>query len=442
MDEIMATTECEEYDLVETEIDLRKTYDFPNEIVINKHNDVFLVIYTEGIMWLVLENENEVAIFNLLKQGFSIEDVLERYDEELVIKVVTQIEAKRFYAPIKNENNEKNIYIYLTNNCNQRCKHCYMYAGEIEIEELKPEEWLKVLKDFKDNGGNGVTFTGGELTVYKEFDKIIKYAHDIGLAVTVLSNGILWTKEKIDNLHEYIDEIQISIDGYDKDSYFSVRQYDGFDKAVECIKNFYDVGTKVSMAVTPLYDDIEVFIEKFESFAKTFMDEYPQIFIKLNLELIEGREVKTTKEENRAYKQKLKQLVERLYPEYYTETFVLNYENHIMRRNCGFGEISIAPNGDVFWCNRIHELKRATNILEVGFKRLMEISEEIKKDTSVDNTAGCKECDIKYICGGGCRMKYSGIKEVDSHVGEWIYMCEDKKSIYDKMILSNEYFYE
>lgn len=45
-----------------------------------------------------------------------------------------------------------------------------------------------------------------------------------------------------------------------------------------------------------------------------------------------GREVKTTDEENREYRTKLKKLVERLYPEYYTETFVLNYENKALRR--------------------------------------------------------------------------------------------------------------
>ena len=59
---------------------------------------------------------------------------------------------------------------------------------------------------------------------------------------------------------------------------------------------------------------------------KIFLNTHPNVFIKLNHELIMGREVKTTDEENREYRTKLKKLVERLYPEYYTETFVLNYE--------------------------------------------------------------------------------------------------------------------
>ena len=172
------------------------------------------------------------------------------------------------------------------------------------------------------------------------------------------------------------------------------------------------------------------------------MNEFPDIFIKLNLELIHGREVHITHEENKKYKQTLRQMVERLYPEFYTETFVLNYENHILRRNCGFGEISIAANGDVFWCNRIHELKSSTNVLEISFRELFEKADRIIEHTSVDNTTVCKECDIKYICGGGCRMKYDGICEVDTHIGEWNYVCDGKDSIYDKMINSNEFFFE
>ena len=71
----------------------------------------------------------------------------------------------------------------------------------------------------------------------------------------------------------------------------------------------------------------------------------------------------------------------------------------------------------------------------------MLISERVKEDTAVDNTAGCKDCDIRYICGGGCRLEYAGIKEAASHVGEWQFSCRGKGEIYKKMILSNEYFF-
>lgn len=426
----------------EVEIDITRTYKIPSKVVIRKHNGMYLIIYTEGILWLVLENDDELQAFKMFQNGHSIEEVLDKVDEDAVISVITQIEAKNFENPINNDRTERDIYIYLTNNCNERCRHCYMYAGDMKYEELSPEQWIKVLDNFKRCGGNGVTFTGGEVTVYKGFELVVRHAHELGLQVTVLSNGILWSDKLIKELHDCIDEIQISIDGYDRESYYKVRQFDGFDKAIQCVKNFSMFGTKVSIAVTPLFENLVDFVTRFEPFARKLIEEFPDIFIKMNLELIQGREVHITQEENKKYKQILREMVERLYPEFYTETFVLNYENHILRRNCGFGEISIAANGDVFWCNRIHELKSTANVLKMSFKELFEVSDRIIKNTSVDNTTGCKDCDIKYICGGGCRMKYDGISDVDTHVGEWNCVCDGKNPIYDKMINSNEFFFE
>lgn len=429
-------------EVVKVEIDWGKIYSLPLEIKVVKYKDVYLAIYTEGILWIVLQDDEELAVFKAVRERKNIEYLFDHFSEESVSNVIMQIEAKKFDNPVKIENNEKNVYIYLTNNCNERCRHCYMYAGDLKIEEMEADRWIDILNGLKQVGCEGVTFTGGEITVYKGFDKLLKHAHSIGLLVTVLSNGILWSDKLIEELHSYIDEIQISIDGYDAASYYAVRMYDGFDKALHCIETFSKVRTKVSMAVTPLYDNLDEFIGKFELFALSFFEKNPDVFIKLNHELIMGREVKTTEEENREYRMKLKDLVERLYPEYYTETFVLNYENKAIRSNCGFGGVSISANGDVYWCNRINELSSCVNVFDADIETIFKLGERIKKSTSVDNTIECKNCEIKYICGGGCRMKYEGIKDADSHEGEWTYKCEGKEHLYEKMVLSNEYFFE
>ena len=432
---------CED-EVVKVEIDFGKRYCLPSEIKVVKYKDAYLAIYTEGVSWIVLQDDEELDIFKAIRERKSIEYLFNNFPEVSVSNVIMQIEAKKFDKSITIENNEKYVYIYLTNNCNERCRHCYMYAGDIKIEEVEADKWIDVLNGLKQVGCEGVTFTGGEITVYKDFDKILKYAHNIGLLVTVLSNGILWSDKLIEELHSYIDEIQISIDGYDATSYYEVRMYDGFEKALHCIETFSKAQTKVSMAVTPLYKNLDRFIEKFELFALSFLEKNPDVFIKLNHELITGREVRVTEEENREYRMKLKGLVERLYPEYYTEAFVINFENKAIRSNCGFGGISISANGDVYWCNRIHELSSCVNVFDADIETIFKLGERIKKSTSVDNTMECKNCEIKYICGGGCRMKYEGIKDADIHEGEWTHKCGGKEYIYEKMILSNEFFFE
>lgn len=427
---------------VEVEIDLSKKFQFPTNVVIKKIDNKNLVIYTEGVLWLVF-NDDELEVYKAFDMGLSIQEVLENYDKNTVIEVLSQIEAKQFEHPIVRESNEKNIYIYLTNNCNERCKHCYMYAGDIKIQEMSPDVWKKVLSEYKYHGGQGVTFTGGEVTVYKGFESVLNYAHELGLNVTVLTNGILWNEQDIKHCGPYIDEVQISIDGYDKQSYYKVRQYDGFDTAVTTLIRFSEAGVRTSMAVTPLYEDLEKFVENFEPFAKKIIEQYPDIYIRFNLELLDGRDVRKTQIGNAEYRKTIRSLVERLYPGYYLETFPLNYEGHIIRKNCGFGEIAIAANGDVFWCNRIHELSSNLNVNTSKFKDILKKSEQIKRDTDVDHSSACKNCEVRYICGGDCRMNYVGIANADEHNGKWKNKCPKgtKETLYRKMILSNEYFY-
>lgn len=427
---------------VEVEIDLNKKFEFPSNIVIKKFEDKNLVIYTEGVLWLVF-SDDELAVFNALLSGLSIAEVLEQYDEDVVIKTLSQIEAKQFEHPIVRESDEKSIYIYLTNNCNERCRHCYMYAGDVKIQEMAPEIWKRVLSDYKENGGCGVTFTGGEVTVYKGFEEILSHAHFLGLNVTVLTNGILWNDQTISKCSSLIDEVQVSIDGYDRESYYKVRQYDGFDQAISTLIKFSKAGTRASMAVTPLYDDLDDFVTHFEPFAKGIIEQYPEIYIRFNLELLDGRDVRKTQIENAEYRRTIRGLVDRLYPDYYLETFPLNYEGHIIRKNCGFGEIAIAANGDVYWCNRIHELSSKWNINTSAFADIFKASEKIKEDTNVDHSSACQKCEVRYICGGDCRMNYIGIQDADSHIGIWKTTCPagTKESLYQKMILSNEYFY-
>lgn len=427
---------------VEEEIGLDKIFHFPAEISIKKYEDKNLVIYTEGVLWLVFTDE-ELEIYNALSSGRSIQETLEIFDEETVVNVLSQIEAKQFEHPITREPHEKNMYIYLTNNCNERCRHCYMFAGDICIEEMSSEIWKKVLYEYKSYGGQGVTFTGGEVTVYKDFYSILTYANELGLTVTVLSNGILWNDQSINQYAPMIDEIQISIDGYDAESYYKVRQYDGFDKAIKTLIQFSKTGVRTSMAVTPLYDNLNVFIEGFEPFAKRIIKNYPEIFIRFNLELLDGRDVRKTQIGNAEYRRALSGLVERLYPDYYIESFPLNYEHHTIRKNCGFGEIAIAANGDVYWCNRIHELSSHWNVTTSNLSDIFAASEQIKLTTDVNHSSSCRNCEIKYICGGDCRMNYEGISNADAHEGIWNNICPTgtKESIFRKMILSNEYFF-
>lgn len=64
---------------VEFEVDLNKKFQFPSNIVIKKFEDKNLVIYTEGVLWLVF-SDKELQVFNAFSSGASIAElVLQRF---------------------------------------------------------------------------------------------------------------------------------------------------------------------------------------------------------------------------------------------------------------------------------------------------------------------------------------------------------------------------
>ena len=74
------------------------------------------------------------------------------------------------------------------------------------------------------------------------------------------------------------------------------------------------------------------------------------------------------------------------------------------RRNCGYGGgVIVAANGDVHPCPILH--RPVGNVRTNALADLMARLQQIYFETSVDHVAECADCDLRYICGGGCRVR-------------------------------------
>lgn len=85
-------------------------------------------------------------------------------------------------------------------------------------------------------------------------------------------------------------------------------------------------------------------------------------------------------------------------------SFIRAYSNDVIMDNCMFGVFSVTSNGDVYFCARITGLQACGNIKTTPFDEIVQLSKEAEKATCIDNLKPCKECNLKYICGGGCRI--------------------------------------
>jgi radical SAM protein with 4Fe4S-binding SPASM domain len=281
---------------------------------------------------------------------------------------------------------------------------------------------------------------------------IVKTAWSIGLEVKVLTNGTLITPERVEELAKYIYSVQISIDGYSEESNAIIRGNGSFKKALGTVDLFLKYGVDTAIAITPPLNILKEHIEDYIDFARDLSKKYQDkpLQIKFAENLIHGRLIDPSNSSNKEYYELMQKIQLQLYgPDYEVVSFVNTLRNNTIIDNCMFGIFSIASNGDVYYCARIGDLMPVANVRTTSFKEIYEKSILAEKATLITNLKPCKECELLYICGGGCRIeefpklvKRSSFDnlDIDSIPPR---LCNDKikTKFYNLMIRSNKFFY-
>jgi len=104
----------------------------------------------------------------------------------------------------------KTLCYRVTRRCNLACPFC---QAPYNSKELSIEKHKKFLEKLKQSGIESVKFTGGEPYIYKNFNKLIKYAVKLGLDITVCSNSILMKPKDFKILKRYNCKLKISLHG-------------------------------------------------------------------------------------------------------------------------------------------------------------------------------------------------------------------------------------
>ena len=397
------------------EIDIDSRLYFPEEITIKEINDGrYLCVSVRTANWIVINKIQKEMLCDLI-DGKTIQEVSDAFPNDtdnLLNKLLSSIMARKFATlnkddiPVKMDDKSKYLNIYLTQACNLRCKHCCMLSGVKLKNELTESQWKNVLKDFKSSGGEYVTFTSGEVLMNPDFEDIVKYASSIGLSVTLLSNGVLWTDKLIDNLYGYVSHIQISLDGINEQTNASVRGKGIFDKVVENIIKIANRGYRTSVATTFTLENLT---EETKFLYSKLVDTIREktnnpIFFKISKKMLNGRNVHYTKEEAKRYFKEVINIQREVDKYAENVNFMDGHQPNFVSLNCGIGGLSISADGKVYYCNRISEVDCYGSVLDMPLSHFIEIGKDINKRTGVDNIEPCNKCYLRYICGGGCRI--------------------------------------
>jgi radical SAM protein with 4Fe4S-binding SPASM domain len=144
------------------------------------------------------------------------------------------------------------VYLFVTNDCNLRCTHCYVSSGDyVPPKEMGTDEILGLVDQARDLGVTRFLVTGGEPFMVRDIYDIIRHI-TAESDLVVLTNGLYFTERAIARLKQNLGRgrfsLQISLDGPTAELHDAVRGKGTFDKTVKALTRIVDHGFEVAVS--------------------------------------------------------------------------------------------------------------------------------------------------------------------------------------------------
>ncbi len=142
------------------------------------------------------------------------------------------------------------IYFYLTEGCNLRCRHCWIVPQYEEGAPKWPTIAFDLFKDIVEQGKplglSGVKLTGGEPLIHPDIDAIFEYLAGEDLRLTIETNGVDLTPARAEMIKACKNPfVSVSLDGADAETHEWVRGVEGcFQAALDGVRYCVDAGLR------------------------------------------------------------------------------------------------------------------------------------------------------------------------------------------------------
>ncbi len=151
------------------------------------------------------------------------------------------------------------FYLYLTDGCNLRCRHCWITPtyvnGEPSPGQYLPLELLKrAVAEAKPLGLRAAKLTGGEPTLHPQFVEVADFLSAEGLSLTMETNGTRIDAALARHLKEQtsLRFVSVSLDGASAASHDAFRGVpDSFDAAVRGFRALVEAGYRPQLIMSP-----------------------------------------------------------------------------------------------------------------------------------------------------------------------------------------------
>lgn len=207
--------------------------------------------------WIRLSKELYEILEQIIDKGVSIEDVEfdsiddKKYFGELFVSLK---DLDIIWNKGKIQKSENKIAsIELTERCNLRCIHCCMNAQNNipSTADMSYEKMIQILEKIVRWNPKSIMLSGGEPMLRKDFFELAEYIRKNFEGQVILStNGVLINEKNVAKLINLVDQIEISLDGYNEETCSLIRGQGVFEKVINNVKLLQRNGfTNISLSM-------------------------------------------------------------------------------------------------------------------------------------------------------------------------------------------------
>ena len=129
------------------------------------------------------------------------------------------------------------VSMWLTNYCNLECSGCWWMKGHDQSQKrMDTGKYRMLIDELTELKVEGIEYTGGgESTLHPDFCRMAMYAKEKGLAVGILTNGTVLSKDYLEKNECSIDTfryVRVSLDAAGPGTYESAKKNNLFERVV------------------------------------------------------------------------------------------------------------------------------------------------------------------------------------------------------------------
>ncbi|MEK9135447.1 MAG: radical SAM protein [Patescibacteria group bacterium] len=156
--------------------------------------------------------------------------------------------------PIYKNIKERFLFLYITEACNLRCRHCYLGNKRLNrAKRMSVPSARFILDYFKTTGGHDKLYLiGGEPTMHPQLNEIINAGIEKKYSITISTNGLFDKKIFKILTAEKIASLNISLDSWIPEEFQKIRSVPkkSFNKIIDNIKTGINNGLQVRVMCT------------------------------------------------------------------------------------------------------------------------------------------------------------------------------------------------